>query len=243
MSESNSVEKSLRGLIVALVALLAIIAAIFFVLLLKFPAGAPVTRFLNSLLALSGSNATWYVTRSAGLIAYLLMWLSTVWGIAVSSKSFDPVLHRTFTYDLHESLSLLGIGFIILHIVVLLGDKYLPFSVTEILVPFISAYRPIWIGVGIITLYLTLLISVTFYLRRWIGLKAFRVIHVASYLGFFGAALHGLLSGTDSALIVTQVMYAITTLVVVFQTVYWVVKATLDRSERGTVQTADEFSN
>lgn len=242
MSESNLLERSLRGLVIALAALLVIMVVGFSAMLLQLPAGAPVARFFNSLLALSGANATWYVTRSAGLIAYLLMWLSTVWGIAVSSKSFDPVLHRTFTYDLHEFLSLLGIGFILLHIVVLLGDKYLPFSVAEILVPFISAYRPIWVGVGIIALYLTLLVSITFYLRRWIGLKTFRVIHVASYLGFFGAALHGLLSGTDSALAITQVMYAVTTLMVIFQTTYWIFKSVFDGSD-AFVQRAEEIPN
>ena len=126
----------------------------------------------------------WYVTRAAGIISYLLLWLSTVWGLAVSNKILDPVLHRAFTYDFHQFLSLLAIGFVFLHIVVLLADQYLPFSVAQILVPFAAPYRPVWVGLGTIGLYLTLLVSITFYIRRWIGQKTFRLIHLVSYIAF-----------------------------------------------------------
>jgi predicted ferric reductase len=179
-----------------------------------------VRNIFDQLFAASSVQAMWYVTRAAGLISYLLLWLSTVWGLGVSSKIFDPVLHRAFTYDFHQFLSLLAIGFVILHIVVLLADQYLPFSVAQVLVPFAAPYRPVWVGLGTIGLYLTLLVSVTFYIRRQIGQKAFRFIHMASYFAFIAAALHGLLSGTDSPLITVRAMYFGTTLVVVFLTVY-----------------------
>ena len=179
-----------------------------------------VRNIFDQLFAASSVQAMWYVTRAAGLISYLLLWLSTVWGLAVSNKILDPVLHRAFTYDFHQFLSLLAIGFVILHIVVLLADQYLPFSVAQVLVPFAAPYRPVWVGLGTIGLYLTLLVSVTFYIRRQIGQKAFRFIHLASYLAFIAAALHGLLSGTDSPLVTVRVMYFGTTLVVVFLTVY-----------------------
>ena len=180
-------------------------------------------QVFDKLFALSSTQAMWYVTRAAGIISYLLLWLSTVWGLAVTNKILDPVLHRAFTYDFHQFLSLLAIGFVILHIVVLLADKYLPFSLAQILVPFAAPYRPVWVGLGTIGLYLTLLVSITFYIRKWIGQKTFRVIHLLSYLAFMGAALHGLFAGTDEPLPVVQVMYFVTTLSVVFLTVYRIV--------------------
>jgi len=73
---------------------------------------------------------------------------------------------------------------------------------------------------GTIGMYLILLVSITFYLRKQIGQKRFRTIHMLSYLAFIAAALHGLLSGTDSPLITVRVMYLATTLIVVFLTVY-----------------------
>src|SRR5574341_31672 len=119
----------------------------------------------------------WYITRASGLVAYILLWLSTAWGLAISSKIFDPHLLRNYTYDFHEFLSLLAIGFLVIHLSVLTLDHYLPFSVTQVLVPFTSTYRPLWVGIGVIAFYLTLLVSVTFYLRRYIGVRAFRLIH------------------------------------------------------------------
>ena len=177
-------------------------------------------NLFDQLFAASSVQALWYVTRAAGLISFLLLWLSTVWGLAVSNKILDPVLHRMFTYDFHQFLSLLAIGFMILHVVVLLADQYLPFSVAQVLVPFAAPYRPLWVGIGTIGLYLTLLVSITFYIRRQIGQKAFRFIHLASYLAFLAAALHGLFAGTDSPLITVRVMYFGTTLIVVFLTAY-----------------------
>lgn len=182
--------------------------------------GELISNTLNQLLAANSTQATWYITRAAGLMAYLLVWLSTVWGLAVTSKIFDPFLQRVFSYDFHQFLSLLGIGFVIAHIVVLLADQYQPFSLAQILVPFIAPYRPIWVGIGIIGLYLTLIVTITFYIRRWIGQKTFRVIHYASFIAFIAAAAHGLFSGTDSPLPTVQAMYFVTTLVVVFLTAY-----------------------
>jgi predicted ferric reductase len=134
-----------------------------------------------------------------------------------------------FTYDFHQLLSLLAIGFMILHMVVLAADRYLPFSVAQILVPFVAPYRPLWVGIGVIGMYLTLLVSLTFYIRRWIGHRTFRLIHYASFIAFIAAALHGLFAGTDSPLWTAQAMYLGTTLVVVFLTAYWVFAAVQQR--------------
>lgn len=205
------------ALIVALIGLGMLLA------ILGYSPIALIRQALDGLFAASSVQAMWYVTRAAGIISYLLLWLSTVWGLAVSSKILDPVLHRAFTYDFHQFLSLLAIGFIILHIGVLLGDRYLPFSVAQILVPFAAPYRPVWVGLGTIGLYLSLLVSITFYIRRWIGQKTFRVIHLVSYIAFIAAALHGLFAGTDSPLPAVQVMYLLTALSVVFLTVYRIV--------------------
>jgi predicted ferric reductase len=181
-----------------------------------------------------GVQAFWYVTRAAGLVAYLLLWLSTAWGLAVSSKIFDPLFHRAFTYDMHQFISLLAIGFTILHIVVLFADQYLPFSLAAVLVPFVAPYRPVWVGIGIIGLYLTLLVSVTFYIRQWIGQKAFRVIHLLSFVGYISVTLHGLMAGTDSPLWTVQLMYAGSALAIVFLTAYWMLMGLVNKlSVRG----------
>jgi predicted ferric reductase len=189
----------------------------------------PLTRALQSLFAMNTVQAWWYVTRAAGLMAYFLLWLSMVWGMAISTRIFHPAVEGGYSYDFHEYLSLLGLGFVLLHVIVLLFDQFLPFSVWQILIPFVDTYRPLWVGLGIIGFYLFLLVTITFYLRASIGTKAFRRIHFLSLLGYFGATLHGLFGGTDSALSITRLLYLGSFLVVVFLTLYWLGMIVLKR--------------
>lgn len=195
-------------------------------------AGGAIVAPLQSLFAMDSVQSWWYITRAAGLTAYFLLWLSMVWGMAISTKILHPAVEGTFSYDFHEYLSLLGLGFVVLHITVLMLDQFLPFSIWQVLIPFVDSYHPFWTGLGIIGFYLFLLVTVTFYMRRTIGTKAFRSIHMLSLVGYLGATLHGLFAGTDSALAMTKVLYAGTFLAVLFLTIYWVTMMGLNKYEK-----------
>jgi len=199
----------------------------------QLPLARPVTQLLSWVFALDGAhNPMWYITRAAGLTSYVLTWLSVVWGLALPSKIFDRLLNGAFTYDFHEFLSLAAIGFMLLHMGVLLFDSYMPYSLAQILVPFLSSYRPLWVGLGVIAFHLTLLVTLTFYIRKRIGMKTFRAIHYFSLLAYLGATAHAFLAGTDSSLFSMIGLYATTFLVVVFLTVYWLVLGLIKRGER-----------
>jgi predicted ferric reductase len=191
------------------------------VLIPQTAAGQSALVGLRQLFASDSTQIWWYVTRSAGIIAYLLLWFSTVWGLAVPSRLFNPVLEQTFTVDFHEFISLLSIGFTLLHVFVLTIDRYLPYTPLQILVPFLSPYRPFWVGMGVLAFYITLLVTITFYMRSKIGVKTFRSIHILSLLGYLGGTLHGIYAGTDSPLVSMQLLYKGTALSVVFLTIYW----------------------
>jgi predicted ferric reductase len=192
-------------------------------LVLAAPFSAGLRDLLAHLLALDTSRATWYITRSAGITAYLFLWLSTAWGLALPTKLFDGWLGRAFIFDFHQFISLLALGFLGLHIVVLSADSFMPYSLAQLLVPFLSPYRPLWVSLGSLAFYLSLLVTVTFYLRQRIGQKMFRAIHMSSLLAYLGATLHGLMSGTDSALPAVWLLYLGSFLIVVFLTAYWLI--------------------
>jgi sulfoxide reductase heme-binding subunit YedZ len=197
------------------------------------PIGAAMINGLNWLFSVNSTQLWWYVTRSAGVVAYLLLWFSTAWGLAIPSKFFSSVLSQEFSFDFHEFISLLTIGFVLLHVGVLMIDRYLPYSIWQILIPFLSSYRPIWVGLGVISFYLIVLVTVTFYLRNRIGMKTFRSIHWLSFVAFIGVALHGIYGGTDSPLAAMQLLYRGTALVIIFLTVYWLVQKLQKRSSPG----------
>ena len=230
--EESAIDRIIRG--VFLVALLLFFSALMlaFVLILQTPAGSTVSQAMNSLFALDSVQMWWYVTRAAGLTGYFLLWLSMAWGLAIANKILHPAIEGSFTYDFHEFLSLLGIGFILLHVIVLLFDRFLPFNVAQTVIPFIDTYRPFWVGLGIIGFYLFLLVTLTFYMRKAIGMKAFRSIHALSLVGYLGATLHGLFAGTNSALWMTKLLYALTFIVIVFLTAYWLIIVSLNKREK-----------
>ncbi len=190
----------------------------------------PLSNLLSTLFAVNSVQFWWYITRSAGLMGYFLIWLSTAWGIVVSSKI--KFVERTFTYDFHEYLSWLGLAFIGVHVVVLLADKFLPYNIWQVLVPFLSPYRPLWVGIGVIAFYLSLLVTITFYMKAKIGASAFRKIHYLSFIAYFGATLHGLYAGTDSVLPIANLLYKGTLLITLFLTVYWLVMFYFRKRER-----------
>jgi len=89
---------------------------------------------------LQSANTVWYLSRAAGITAYLLLWLSLTLGVGITSRLFEPEVKRFNVFDLHQFVSLVGILFVTLHVVILLLDKYIGFSPGELLVPFHSHY-------------------------------------------------------------------------------------------------------
>jgi predicted ferric reductase len=220
--------KAIISVFATLVVLLLILFGALFSLT---PSGQAVGQWLNWFFALDSIQLWWYVTRASGIVAYLLLWFSMVLGLGVTSKSFDLLLDRIFTYDFHQFISLLSIAFIVAHVAVLLFDRYLPYSIWQVIIPFISPYRPFWVGIGVIGFYVILLVTVTFYFRTRIGMRAFRLIHVLSLVGYLGATLHGVYSGTDSPLPAVQFLYIGSALVVIFLTIFWLVLLALRTQE------------
>ena len=213
-------------------------AAFITVVLLQTTNFSGLTNFTQWLFATNTVQSMWYVTRSAGLIAYLILWFSVFWGLAVSSKVLDRLLHRSFTFDFHEFISLLAVGFTLVHIGVLMVDQYLPYSVAQILIPFISPYRPVWVGIGVLAFYVTLLVTVTYYLRSKIGMKAFRAIHVFSLLAYLGVTVHSFFSGSDSSLPSVQAMYAVTFFGTVILMAYWLLQSAQKKQAKKAVAPA-----
>ena len=133
------------------------------------------------------------------MIAMLLLWFSMAFGLTITNKLSRLWPGGPAATALHEFSSLLGIVFAIFHAFILLGDHYIKFEAVQILIPFATqSYKPIWVGVGQISLYLWIIITASFYIRRRIGHRLWRTIHYASFVTFLIALLHSLASGSDS---------------------------------------------
>ena len=142
----------------------------------------------------------WYLSRSAAIVGYLMLWASMVLGLAITNKLARAWPGGPTFAALHEHTGWLGLVLSAFHGFILIFDGYIGYSLTQIVVPFASAnYRPLWVGLGQIAFYLMALVVLSFYLRRWISYRVWRVLHYLSFAVFGLGLLHGLLSGTDSA--------------------------------------------
>jgi predicted ferric reductase len=144
-------------------------------------------------------KAYWYLARSSAFIAYLLLWASMVFGLMITNRMARVWPGGPTAFDLHQHVSLLGMAFALFHGLVLVGDRFIGYTVGQVLIPFAGVdYRPAWVGIGQLGFYLLALVSLTFYVRKVIGHKAWRLIHFLSFLMFVMAIVHGVMSGTDS---------------------------------------------
>lgn len=152
--------------------------------------------------SLSGSapQAFWFLSRGSAWAAFGLLWLSMAFGLAITNRMARLWPGGPAAVDLHQYTSLLGLGFGLFHALILLGDRYIHFSISQIFIPFSTqAYKPVWVGLGQLGFYLWGMIVASFYLRKQIGSKNWRWVHYASFLTFMLVLIHGLSSGTDSA--------------------------------------------
>ncbi len=187
----------------------------------------------NSLSATS-VHAYWYISRAAAFVAFGLLWLSMLAGLGITSKlgRFWPGMPCTF--EMHRFTALLGIGFGLVHALVLLGDKYMSYSIGQLLVPFMgSNYRPEWVGFGQLALYILAVVAFSFSLRDRLGVHAWRLIHMLSFSLFLMVLIHGVQSGTDTQNPLAQALYWGSAGSVLIGTVYRVVAA-----RRGRARTA-----
>jgi predicted ferric reductase len=144
-------------------------------------------------------SALWASARGTGVVALVLFTVALVLGIVARSGRRVPGLGRFGTSDLHRTAALTGTGLVAVHVGTLLFDPYAQLEVVDLLFPFLAAYRPLWLGLGTLTLDLIALVTIVSLLRHRVGPRAFRVVHWATYLLWPTALLHALGAGTDAA--------------------------------------------
>jgi predicted ferric reductase len=166
-------------------------------------------------------KAFWYLSRSMAIISYLLIWLSVVWGLLMTTKLSRIWPGHVTTADLHKFISILGLGLATLHGLILMGDKYMNMSLAQFFIPFsVQSYRPGWVGLGQISLYLIALVVLSFYFRQFLGQKLWRLIHYLSFFTFFAVLIHGLAAGSDTITPGMFFVYYLTGTIAVFLTFY-----------------------
>lgn len=141
----------------------------------------------------------WYLTRSTAIVAFVLLTLTTVLGIAATQRALaSPAWPRFATQRLHRNLSLLGAALIGVHIVTTVVDGYVPIGWSSVLVPGTSSYSRLGVGLGTLALDLLVVLVVTSLARRHLSHRVWRALHWTAYGLWPLALVHFLTTGTDA---------------------------------------------
>jgi len=150
-----------------------------------------------SLLASTGPSLYWYLTRSTGAVALILLTGAIALGVADVQRWSTPNWPRFIVDSVHRNVSLLAMVFLVLHILTSVLDSFAPIALTDAVIPFIGSYRPFWLGLGTVSFDLLIAVTVTSLMRQRIGFSTWRAVHWLTYASWPIALLHGLGTGSD----------------------------------------------
>jgi hypothetical protein len=151
-----------------------------------------------SVLAVSGPSAYWYLTRGCGVVALLLLTTGVVLGVLTSTRWAAPRWPRFVVSGLHRNVTLLALAFVCVHVLTTILDGYAPIGLRDAVIPFVSRYRPLWLGFGAVAFDLLLAIIATSLLRARLGYRTWRIVHWLAYASWPVALVHALGTGSDA---------------------------------------------
>lgn len=144
------------------------------------------------------SHLFWYTARASGIVAWALLAATVIWGLWLSGRVRPFGARPAWILDLHRFLGGLATIFVGVHVLALLADSYTSFGLTDVLVPFASAWHPLAVAWGVVGFYLLLAVELTSLARRHLPPRVWRGVHLASLPLYGLATVHFLAAGTDS---------------------------------------------
>lgn len=144
----------------------------------------------------ASTPVAWLVARAAGLVAFGLLTVAVLLGLALSTRLLGNKRGKQLV-AWHQTIVWTAVGMVLLHMVALLLDPVMHFRVVDVLVPGLARWRTIPVAGGVVTLWLMIALAVSFRLRRRIGQRRWRLLHYASFGGFFAGLYHALNVGSD----------------------------------------------
>ena len=140
----------------------------------------------------------WYIARASGLVSWGLLTASMLWGFLTATRVLGKRPRPLWVLDLHRFFGGLAVIFVFVHLTGLLLDSYVEFTFADLLVPFMSEWRPLAMAWGITAFYVLLAVEITSLLKKRLPLKFWRWIHWGSYPLFAFATIHSITAGTDT---------------------------------------------
>ncbi len=154
---------------------------------------------MSAQLAAAGPSVYWYLTRSTGAVALLLLTLAIALGVVDVERWSTPRWPRFVVDSLHRNVSLLALVFLVVHILTSVLDSFASIPIADAFIPFVGSYRPFWLGLGAVSFDLILAVIVTSLMRARRGYSTWRAVHWLTYASWPIALVHGFGTGSDAS--------------------------------------------
>lgn len=174
----------------------------------------------------------WYLGRASGIAAYILFLLVVIHGLIMTTRVWTKIFSMATIYSLHQYLSIAAFAITLLHLTCFFFDQYLKITLSETFIPFLLS-RPFSsvfgfnigraVALGIIAFYLAIVLIVTSLYRHKIPHRLWRGLHYLAFLFYILITLHGVTTGSDSAILSVRILYisgfSLVSLLIIFRIV------------------------
>ena len=152
---------------------------------------------MSAAAAVAGSQGLWFVSRASGLALLVLFSAVVVLGVAARLGSAPRRWPRFATAEVHRTLALFSVAFLALHVLTAILDPFVTIGWAATVLPFVSGYRTLAIGLGTLAVDLGGAVLITSLIRARLGYRAWRAVHWLAYLAWPVAFVHSLTAGSD----------------------------------------------
>jgi sulfoxide reductase heme-binding subunit YedZ len=144
------------------------------------------------------NQVLWFVARGSGIVTLLMVTASVCFGLTTVARLAHETWPRFFNLEMHRRISLLAIAFNVVHVVTAVLDPFAKLGLAAAIVPLASAYRPLPVALGVVSMYLFIALIATSLLRARIPQGLWRAVHWTSYAMWPLALAHSFLAGSDA---------------------------------------------
>ena len=173
----------------------------------------------NWLAILTDAFSTWHIARATGLTAYVLLFLITGGGLALSLQ-LVPTKIRAGFLGLHRTTAIAAAIMLLLHGSILIFDRHMAFSLADVWIPFWASHKTLEMATGIIAFYTIVALVVTSLrsVMKAIGFENWRFTHYLAFPCYLLALYHGVMLGTDSGAPAIRILYQSTASIILAMT-------------------------
>jgi DMSO/TMAO reductase YedYZ heme-binding membrane subunit len=145
-----------------------------------------------------------------------MLFLSVNWGLVATTSLVTKRVSKPTSTLFHQFVSTVAFVLLAVHLGGLLLDRFMPFGPLDLLVPGRSTYRPVAVGLGIVSMYATVIVLVSSWVRKRLGTKLWRALHLLAVPALTLALVHGVFAGTDTERPWMWPIYAATGIITLF---------------------------